>query len=247
MQAEMQDLLTAAFQSQMNNVYTAIPCVVVSVDGPGVVSIQPAINQKMKDGGVKERPVVRGVPISFPVSKKGGFTFPVSAGDTGIAVFSMRSMETWKSGDGYPATPNNFAKMDKSDAMFIPGIQTPSTSVNNPAKHLLDHSTQDAVMFNGLGTNEAEVRIKQNGDVLIRTQQKVIVECDEANVTANTSASITTPSLSIDAQNTTWIGDCTWTGNVTHSGTFTFNGIPFASHKHNGVTAGTQTSGTPVP
>lgn len=237
---EMQDVLTAAFQSQMNNVYTAIPCVVVSVAGPSSVNIQPAINQKMKDGGVKERPVIQSVPVSFPVSKTAGFTFPIKPGDTGIAVFSMRSIAGWKTSDGYPSTPLDYSKMDKNDAMFIPGIQTQSVAVNNPDKHIYDHSVEDAVMFNGLGGNEAEVRIKQNGDVLIRTQQKVIVECDEANVTANTSASITTPTLSINAENTTWVGD------VAHIGTFTFNSIPFATHKHVGVTSGNQTSGTPV-
>lgn len=227
MVSEMQDVLTAAFQSQMNNLYTAIPCIIVSIAGPSSVNIQPAINQKMKDGGVKERPVILGVPVSFPVSKTAGFSFPIKPGDTGIAVFSMRSIDAWKTSDGYPTSPLNFAKMDKSDAMFIPGIQTSSTSVNNPEKHVWDHSVEDAVMFNGLGTaNEAEVRIKQNGDILIRTNQKVSVECDEATVVANTSASITTPLLTIDAQETTW------TGNVTHVGAFSFNGIIFSTHKH---------------
>lgn len=226
MQAEMQDLLTAAFQSQMNNVYTAIPCVVVSVAGPSSVHIQPAINQKMKDGGVKERPVIQSVPVSFPVSKTAGFTFPIKAGDTGIAVFSMRSIAAWKNSDGYPSTPLDYSKMDKNDAMFIPGIQTQGSAVNNPSKHVWDHSIEDAVMFNGLGGNEAEVRIKPSGDVLIRTRQNISVECDNAEVVANTSASITTPELSIDAAN------CTWTGNVTHVGNFTFNGILFHTHRH---------------
>lgn len=226
MQAEMQDLLTAAFQSQMNNVYTAIPCVVVSVAGPSSVNIQPSINQKMKDGGVKERPVIQSVPVSFPVSKTAGFTFPIKPGDTGIAVFSMRSIAAWKSSDGYPSTPLNFAKMDKNDAMFIPGIQTQDSAVNNPGKHIWDHSIEDAVMFNGLGANEAEVRIKPSGDILIRTRQNISVECDNAEVVANTSASITTPDLTIDAAN------CLWTGNVTHVGSFSFNGVIFSSHRH---------------
>lgn len=226
MQAELQDLLTAAFQSQMNNVYTAIPCVVVSVAGPSSVHIQPSINQKMKDGGVKERPVIQSVPVSFPVSKTAGFTFPIKPGDTGIAVFSMRSIAAWKSSDGYPSTPLDYSKMDKNDAMFIPGIQTQGSAVNNPSKHVWDHSVEDAVMFNGLGGNEAEVRIKPSGDVLIRTRQNISVECDNAEVVANTSASITTPELSIDAAN------CTWTGNVTHVGSFSFNGVIFSSHRH---------------
>lgn len=241
MQAELQDLLTAAFQSQMNNVYTAIPCVVVQVQGPDRVAIQPSVNQKMKDGGTKERPVIVNVPVTFPVSKSGGMTFPIKPGDTGIAVFSMRSIESWKNSDGYPSTPLNYAKMDKNDAMFIPGLQTSTNSSNNPAKHLWSHNIEDTVMFANLGTgNEVEVRLQQSGNVLIRTNQDVSVECNNASVVANSSASITTPELSIDAQTTTWIG------NVTYTGTFTFNGIPFESHKHIGVTPGGGTSGIPT-
>lgn len=241
MQAELQDLLTAAFQSQMNNVYTAIPCVVVQIQGPDRVAIQPSINQKMKDGGTKERPVIVNVPVTFPVSKSGGMTFPIKPGDTGIAVFSMRSIESWKNSDGYPSTPLNYAKMDKNDAMFIPGLQTSSNSSNNPAKHSFSHSIEDTVMFANLGTgNEVEVRLQQSGNVLIRTNQDISVECNNASVVANSSASITTPELSIDAQTTTWIG------NVNYTGTFTFNGIPFESHKHIGVTPGGGTSGIPT-
>lgn len=233
MQAEMQDLLTAAFQSQMNNVHTALPCVVVQVQGPDRVAIQPAINQKMKDGSTKERPVVVNVPVAFPVSKTAGLTFPIKPGDTGIAIFSMRSIEAWKNSDGYPSTPLNYAKMDKGDAMFVPGLQTSSNSANNPAKHSWSHSIEDTVMFAGLGTaNEVEVRLQPSGNVLIRTNQDVSVECDNATVVANTSASITTPDLSINAQNTTWIGDCTWSGNVTHTGVFSFNGVVFSTHRH---------------
>lgn len=227
MQAEMQDLLTAAFQSQMNNVHTALPCVVVQIQGPDRVAIQPAINQKMKDGSTKERPVVVNVPVAFPVSKTAGMTFPIKPGDTGIAIFSMRSIEAWKNSDGYPSTPLNYAKMDKGDAMFVPGLQTSNSSANNPAKHTWSHSIEDTVMFCGLGTgNEAEMRIQPSGNILIRTNQDVSVECDNASVVANTSASITTPELSIDATN------CTWTGNVTHVGDFTFNGILFHTHRH---------------
>lgn len=240
--SEMQDVLTAAFQSQMNNVHTAIPCIVVQVQGPDRVAIQPSINQKMKDGGTKERPVVVNVPICFPVSKSAGMTFPIKPGDTGIAIFSMRSIEAWKNSDGYPSTPLNYAKMDKQDAMFVPGLQTTNVSVNSPSKHIWDHSVEDTVMFSGLGTSyEAEVRIKPNGNVLIRTNKDLSIECDNASVIANTSASITTPLLSINAEQTDWIG------NVTHVGIFTFNGIPFASHKHIGVQTGNGTSGTPVP
>lgn len=239
----LQETLIAAFQSQMNNVFTSIPCIVVAVHlDKQMVDIQPTINQKMKDGTTKERPVVMGVPISFPVSKTAGFTFPISVGDTGLAVFSMRNMDAWKSGNGRPASPMNFAKMDKGDAIFIPGIQPTSIAVNNPAKRIWDHSTSDAVLVNNIGTqNEAELRIKPDGSILLRTNGAISVECDTADVLADSSVSVTTPSISIDATSTTWIGNA----NIT--GTWTFNGIPFDTHKHSGVTPGGGTSGGPVP
>lgn len=242
MVSEMQDLLTAAFQSQMNNIYTSIPVIVVSIQGSDRVAIQPAVNQKNKDGSVKERPVIGNVPVVFPVSKAGGMTFPIKPGDTGMAIFSMRSIEAWKASGGYPSTPLNYAKFDKQDAMFVPGLQTGPTAVNNPAKHIWDHSIDDTVIFNSLGTaNEVEVRLKPDGNVLIRTHKDLSIECDNAVVLANSSVSVTTPELTINCDQTSWIG------NVDYTGTFTFNGIPFESHKHLGVTAGTQTSGIPTP
>lgn len=233
-EASLQETLVAAFQHQMNNVHTSIPCTVVAVSADKqMVDIQPAINQRMKDGTVKERPVIMGVPISFPVSKTAGFTFPVSVGDTGLAVFSMRNMDSWKSGNGKPSTPMNFAKFDKGDAIFIPGIQPTGIAVNNPAKRVWDHSTEDAVVVNGIGTStEAELRIKPDGSILIRTSGAVSVECDTADVLANSSVSVTTPQLTVDAAETTWVGNITHSGNYTMTGVATFNGVVFNTHRH---------------
>jgi len=241
----LQETLVAAFQSQINNVYTALPCIVVAIRDDletQMVDIQPTINQKMKDGTTKERTVIMGVPVVFPVSKTAGFTFPIQVGDTGLAVFSMRNMDAWKSGNGRPSTPTNFAKMDKGDAIFIPGLQPMSQAVNNPAKRIYPHDTNDAVLINNLGTsNEVVIQLKSSGDVLIKTAKDVSVECDNASVLANSSASITTLELTIDAANTTWVG------NNTITGSWTFNGIPFNTHKHTGVTPGGGTSGGPTP
>ncbi|MNY23866.1 hypothetical protein D3C86_1575500 [compost metagenome] len=139
----------------------------------------------------------------------------------------MRNMDAWKSSNGKPSTPMNFAKFDKGDAIFIPGIQPTGVAVNNPAKHIWSHSPNDAVLFNGLGTaSEAELRIKPDGSILLRTNQSISVECDTADVLADSSVTVTTPELTIDAIN------CSWTGNVTHTGTFSFNGVVFSTHRH---------------
>lgn len=232
----IQDAMMSAFESQMGNVYTAMPCVVVAIRDSlqgQMVDIQPSLNQKFKDGSVQERPVILGVPVSFQVSKTAGFTFPINVGDTGTAIFSMRNMDTWKSGNGRPTSPANAAKMDKSDAIFFPGIQPPGVAVNNPGKHILAHNTQDTVMFANLGGAENEVRLKADGSVEINTSnQPVIINCSDATVNASTSINLNAPAMTVDVANTLWIGNINHTGNYTGVGVQTFNGVVFSTHRH---------------
>lgn len=252
----IQSTMTGAFDSLMNNKYTIIPCIVVAVrDGLNgqMVDIQPTINQKEQDGTVKERPVIPGVPVSFQVSKKAGFTFPIEVGDTGTAMFSMRNMDGWKAGNGRPASPMNFAKMDKGDAIFLPGIQPPGVAVNNPTKHVLTHDPKDTVIFGNLGGVEAEVRIKVDGSIGITTSNMpIVIEGSDVTINAATSINLNTPSMIVDADVTTWIGNINLQGNLVQIGNYTitgiatFNGIPFSTHKHIGVTVGGGTSGTPT-
>lgn len=232
-ESSLQELVTASFDAQIANQYTAIPCIVVSVDGPNMVSIQPTINNKSRDGSVVERPPILGVPISFPVSDTAGMTFPIKVGTTGVAIFSMRNLDGWKGGNGRASSPLNFAVMDKGDAMFYPGLQPPGISVNSPSKHVLSHDINDTVMFSNLGGNEAEVRIKADGSIEINTsQQPVTINCSEAIVNASTSIQLTSPALIVDVDDTTWVGNINHTGNYTGVGVQTFNGVIFSSHDH---------------
>ena len=249
----LQEVLVAAFQNQMGNVNTAIPCIVVAVRDSlngAMVDIQPTVNQRFKDGTTKERPVILGVPVSFPVSSSAGFTFPIKVGTTGTAIFSMRNLDAWKGGSGRPTTPLNFAKFDKGDAIFIPGIQPPSENVNNPNKRQWSHSTEDAVLVNNIGTGqECEIRLKASGDIVINTNQNVEVNCNNATVTAQADVDVICQNFTVDAAGsfditaatgTINIPTTSWTGVINHTGSYTmtggvatFNGIIFNTHDHN--------------
>lgn len=252
-EAGLEELLKASFDSNLNNQYTIIPCIVIAVRDSlngQMVDIQPTINQKLRDGTISERAQILGVPVSFQVSKKAGFTFPIEAGDTGTALFSMRNMDGWKAGNGRPTSPMNFAKMDKSDAIFLPGIQPPGTAVNNPAKHILPHDTKDTVLFANLGGVESEVRLKVDGSVEINTSnQPVVINCSQATINASESINLNAPTMTVDIGSTTWIGDITYqsnitqVGNYTQTGTYVLSGINVNLHKHLGVTPGNGTSG----
>lgn len=251
-EGSLQEVLVAAFQNQMSNVHTAIPCIVVAVRDSlngAMVDIQPTVNQRFKDGTTKERPVILGVPVSFPVSTTAGFTFPIEVGTPGMAVFSMRNLDAWKNSSGRPTTPLNFAKFDKGDAMFIPGIQPPGVSVNNPAKRKWSHSTKDAVLVNNIGTaQECEVRLKSSGDITVNTDFNVEVNCKNATITAQEDVDVICQNFTVDAAGsfdvtaatgtinnptTTWTGAINHTGNyVMTGGSATFNGIIFNTHDH---------------
>ena len=262
-EGSLQEVLVAAFQNQMSNVHTAIPCIVVaardSLNG-AMVDIQPTVNQRFKDNTTKERPVILGVPVAFPVSSTAGLTFPIKVGATGIAVFSMRNLDAWKNSSGRPTTPLNFAKFDKGDAMFIPGIQPPGVNVNNPSKRTWTHSTEDTVLVNNIGTGqECEVRLKASGDIVISTNQNVEVNCNNATITAQSDITMSCVNLDVTATTATFdIGETSWIGNINHTGnlvqignytltgTATLNGIVWDTHKHTGVTPGVGTSGGPT-
>lgn len=256
-EGSLQELLVSAYQSQTSNMYTAIPCVVITVrDGlqGAMVDIQPTINQKMKDGTVKERPPILGVPVSFPVSSSAGVLFPIKVGTTGTAIFSMRNLDAWKASNGNPSTPLNFAKFDKGDALFFPGIQPPGVSLSNPSKHIWSHSTDDVVVFNNVGTGtENEVRLESSGNIQINTNQDVFVNCNNATITAQQNLTmscatfdLTADDATFDIGNTAWIGNINQTGDYTQSGTYTLNSININLHKHTGVQTGVGTSGGPT-
>jgi len=252
--AALQDTINSAFDYKSESLNTSIPCIVIGVRQGGdtgvLVDIQPTINQKNQDGSIKERPPIYGVPISFPISSEGGMTFPIKAGTTGMAVFSMRDMAAWKTGNGRPSTPQTAGKMSASDAVFYPGIQPPGTAINNPSKRVLSHSTDDVVMFGNVGGAEAEVRIKADGDIVITTSNKdVTINCKTANVNATEEVNISAPTMNVDVQNTNWTGNITLigngvqTGDWTQTGIYTLNSVNVNIHTHPGVMSGPSSTG----
>lgn len=251
-QGTLQELLVASFNYQTDNLYTAIPCIVIAVREAGdtaLVDIQPTVNQRLVDGTVSERAPVLGVPVSFPISSDAGVIFPIKVGTTGTAIFSMRSIESWKAGNGRPRSPTVQSKFDKSDAIFFPGIQPPGVTIASPTKHVWPHSNGDVVVFNNVGSGtENEVRLKASGEVVINTNQNVSVNCNNASITAQGEVAIDCSNFDLTADTATFaIGNTTWQGTFTGNGaSFTFNGLEYNTHYHTNVSPGSGNSGGPV-
>ena len=187
-ESSLQKTLTNSFWKGMEDVFTAIPAVVVRIrDGFQNLSIdvQPAINIKKEDGTVTQRPVILNVPVQMPCNREGGMTHNLSVGDPVFLMFSMVGIDLWKRGNGMPTTSSDFRKFDKKDCVAIPSPFPFSESVNRPDKHMWAHDPTDVVLFHSLGTSEeTEVRLHRGGGVTINTNQHVNINANSVAVVA---------------------------------------------------------------
>ena len=199
MDVTMESLLGAWWDYQKRNLFTAIPAVIVGVRDLEQcrVDVKPLVNMVFSDfEDTVEWPTVLSVPLMFPSSSTTAFTFPVQAGDTVLCVFSQKSLDVFKSGDGTAAPPNDYRMFDKRDAVAIPGLWPFGMSKNNVSERTLSHSVQDTVVVHNLGTpEECELRMKPDGEVKVISPLKVSIQAPVVNVTAATSATVQAPSI----------------------------------------------------
>lgn len=148
--ADDEETLRMAFDSQLANVWTALPAIVTEVDlGAMTLSAQPALRGEiLQPSGeyVKTNlPVLVDVPIVFPSA--GGFTltFPITAGDEVLIIFASRCIDAWWQSGGIQ-DQLEFRMHDLSDGFAIPGPHSqprviPSISPTNAQLRSADGAT----------------------------------------------------------------------------------------------------------
>ena len=145
-------------QQDRLNLHTALPAKVVSFNPEKqTVTLAVQIKMQLADGSGADIPPLVDVPVSFP--RGGGFavTFPLKAGDEGIAIFSERCIDGWWH-SGRASAPLDFRLHDLSDAMFIPGICSVPKAIDGFFTDGLSMQTLDGSTY---------IRIK-NGSILIK-------------------------------------------------------------------------------
>lgn len=247
-EALMSDYIQTQFQINMAEIYTALPCIVTNVSGTFEemrVDVQPSVNTLYKDGTSEEHSQILGVPVILPGSSTSLVSFPINVGDTVLCIFSQRGMDNFKIGSGQPTVPTDYRKFSDQDAVAIPGLFSFSKSVNRPSIRKFPHNPKtDLVIAHNIASGtEVMIQFKQDGQMIINTENSVTVNCKDGVMNATSSYTINTPQLKINASQTTWMGNITHTGNYTMTGNATFNGILFDTHVHSGVTPGNGTTG----
>lgn len=237
-QPSFEEGVSGTFEFMMSDLWFSMPCVVVNVHNDFTdlrVDVQPVINKKYKLGVSVEEPSILNVPVQMPSSSTSAILFPVNKGDNVLCIFSQRGLDVFKSSNGLPSTPTDYRKFDMRDAIAIPGVSPFSKSPNNPAKHTFSHSTKDLTIVHNLGTgNECELRLKQDGGVVINTASSVTVNAGSAVVNADSTVN----------GNTTVNGALQVNGNITSTATISGNIVKQSS---NNVTLGTHNHGGNPP
>lgn len=238
--SDLAELLKAAFQYQIHEVYTAIPCVIINIVNIGEqrVDVQPLLNNIRPDGTDVPHPALLSVPLIFPATNTSALTFEVNNGDTVLCIFSQRCTDSFKSGNGKAARPLDLRIYDKRDACALIGMFPFSKAANKPNKRTWEHDTKDTVLVHNIGTsNEVEIRLKKDGNLIINTNKNVTVNCEEAEVNATTT---TVNGEAIVNGDLTVNGDIDSTGTITATTNVIGGGKSLIAHTH---TAGTYKAG----
>jgi Phage protein Gp138 N-terminal domain len=127
------DVMMQAIDTAMMDMHTWIPASIHAIKfSPGLrIDIQPLLqaryindptNLNNNGGYVANLPVISDVMVCMPQGSKYGVKFPLSVGDTGIALFCERSLDKWAVGSGAIVDPQDTRKHNISDPIFIPGL-----------------------------------------------------------------------------------------------------------------------------
>ena len=230
--SDLGELLIAAFQHQINEVYTAIPAIIVNVRDINQqrVDVKPVVNMISPNGEYEEHPVILSVPLIFPSTKTSAITFEVSNGDEVLLVFAQRCIDTYKASGGI-VNPLDMRRFDKRDAVAFVGMSNFAKAINNPKSRTWKHSPSDTVIAHNIGTaNEVEVRLKKDGGLSISTKGDVEVNCNEATINGDLSVN----------------GSINCSETITATTDVVGGGKSLKTHTHGGVKTGTDTSGPPT-
>ena len=121
MMQELINELEKAIQDSIEEVHTAFPGVIVSIDyDNGTADVKPIVMKYLRNGDVIEYPLITEVPILLPqgAGQDSFIAFPVKAGDGCLLIVSEQSLDFWQFGMD---TEMNMP-FDMSNAVCIPGL-----------------------------------------------------------------------------------------------------------------------------
>ena len=158
----------------LTETHTCLPGIVESFNAATqLAKVNPAIKRLARSSGSVAIPPILDVPVVFPSAGGYSITFPVSAGDEVLLVFSERAIDNWLSHGGVQE-PYTVRKHDYTDAFAIIGIHSNSKAISSYA------------------TDGLEIRHNTSGTKISVTSSEVGIDIDSSRVvTYNADKSVT--------------------------------------------------------
>lgn len=207
------DTMQSLIEDLQSNLHTCTIAKVVAV-ADKTISCVPVINRKINGVSIK-LPQFDEVPVMV-LQGGGSYTaYPISIGDYCLLFFSERCFDGWWNGNDF-VPPLDFRMHSYSDGFAFVGVNPLSQLITIPEKITQVGDVNQEGNYTHIGNMHQEGDFELDGNMTIN-----------GNLTVN--------------------GDITCTGTATLPNiiteTITINGSDFTSHRHTGVTTGTDETG----
>jgi hypothetical protein len=235
-----EEALRAAFRGMRSGLWTSMPGIVQSFDaGTGTVTVQPAVQgvQQAPGGGVAavEYPLLVDVPVYFPRGGGCTLTFPISAGDECVVVFSSRAIDAWWQ-SGQVQAPTEARMHDLADGFAFVGPFSQAKMIGNVSTAATQLRSNDGSTFFELNPATQMIRIVAPGGFDVVSPQSTFSDAVTINGLLTWTAGM--------------VGSIASGVATTITGTINFIGQLFSNdkridntHTHNGVQPGGGNSG----
>jgi Phage protein Gp138 N-terminal domain/Phage spike trimer len=229
-------LVNLLTDNKLAGMHAGLPAKIVKYDPTTQkATVQPIIKYRDRSwendpNGLKDMPVIQNIPVIHPSAGSAIVSFPVKVGDIVALMFSSKSIDTFLLSDGSSTIdPQDNRMYHQDDCYAVLGLYPFS-------KALGSHPSDLEVRMNSGTGNECKVALKPNGDVVITSPTKVIVNAtDEVIVNTATATVNASDSVTIDSPQTTCTGELRVDGGVSvGSDVETDAGFSANTHKHVG-------------
>lgn len=172
-----------ALEGKQAEMWTALPAIVESFDPTQMtVEAQPSVQlrRRNEDGSYTwvTLPLLLDVPVVFPSGGGYTLTFPIAQGDEILVVFSSRCIDGWW-GTGQVSRQVVMRMHDLSDGFAIAGVKSKPNVISSISSTATQLRSNSGSTYVEVGAGEITV----NGAVV--------------NVNAATSATVTSPSITL--------------------------------------------------
>lgn len=149
--AGLESGIRTALKNHQAHLWTALPGIVESFDASAnTVVVQPTvkglINQPSGVAKAVDLPLLPDVPVYFPRGGGVTLTFPVSAGDECLVVFSSRCIDGWWQSGGVQLAPE-FRMHDLSDGFALIGPMSQPNVISNISTSAAQLRTDDGSAY----------------------------------------------------------------------------------------------------